>query len=55
VVRQKDGSVRVLLNQCRHRGMKLCRTDAGRARGFICSYHGWAYDISGRLVNVPLQ
>jgi phenylpropionate dioxygenase-like ring-hydroxylating dioxygenase large terminal subunit len=55
VVRQKDGSIRVLLNQCRHRGMKLCRTDAGRTRGFICSYHGWAYDICGRLVNVPLE
>ncbi len=55
VVRQKDGSVKVLLNQCRHRGMKLCRTDAGRARGFTCSYHGWSYDLAGNLVNVPLQ
>ena len=55
VVRQKDGSIRVLLNQCRHRGMKLCRADKGTAKGFICSYHGWAYDGSGRLVNVPLH
>jgi benzene/toluene dioxygenase alpha subunit/biphenyl 2,3-dioxygenase alpha subunit len=55
VVRQKDGSVRVMLNQCRHRSMKLCRTDAGRARGFICSYHGWAYNTAGDLVNVPLE
>lgn len=55
VVRQTDGSVKVLLNQCRHRGMKLCRTDQGRARGFICSYHGWAYDTAGNLVNVPLH
>jgi benzene/toluene dioxygenase alpha subunit/biphenyl 2,3-dioxygenase alpha subunit len=55
VVRQRDGGVKVLLNQCRHRGMKLCRVDAGRARGFTCSYHGWTYDLSGALVNVPLQ
>jgi len=55
VVRQKDGGVKVHLNQCRHRGMKLCRTDAGRARGFICSYHGWAYSLDGDLVNVPLE
>jgi benzene/toluene dioxygenase alpha subunit/biphenyl 2,3-dioxygenase alpha subunit len=55
VIRQKDGSVRVMLNQCRHRGMKLCRVDKGRARGFICSYHGWAYDTAGNLVNVPLE
>ena len=55
VIRQKDGSVRVMLNQCRHRGMKLCRVDKGRTRGFICSYHGWAYDTAGKLVNVPLE
>ncbi len=54
-VRQKDGGVRVMLNQCRHRGMKLCRTDSGRTRSFICSYHGWAYSIAGELVNVPLE
>jgi benzene/toluene dioxygenase alpha subunit/biphenyl 2,3-dioxygenase alpha subunit len=35
--------------------MKLCRTDAGQARGFTCSYHGWSYDLAGNLVNVPLQ
>lgn len=37
VIRQKDSSVRVMLNQCRHRGMKLCRVDKGRARSFTCS------------------
>lgn len=55
VVRQPDASIKVMLNQCRHRGMKLCRTDAGKGRGFVCSYHGWAYDNAGRLANVPLQ
>jgi benzene/toluene dioxygenase alpha subunit/biphenyl 2,3-dioxygenase alpha subunit len=55
VARQRDGGVKVFLNQCRHRGMKLCRTDAGQARGFICSYHGWAYNLGGDLVNVPLE
>src|SRR3546814_1319357 len=29
VVRQKDGSIAVFLNQCRHRGMRTCRSDAG--------------------------
>lgn len=52
-VRQKDGSVRVILNMCRHRGMRICRTDQGNARAFTCSYHGWAYDTAGNLVNVP--
>lgn len=55
VVRQKDGSIRAFLNQCRHRGMRICRADAGNARAFTCSYHGWAYDIAGSLVHVPLE
>src|SRR3546814_18854048 len=46
VVRQKDGSIAVFLNQCRHRGMRICRSDAGNAKAFTCSYHGWAYDRS---------
>jgi phenylpropionate dioxygenase-like ring-hydroxylating dioxygenase large terminal subunit len=55
VVRQRDNSIKVFLNQCRHRGMKLCRADAGRAKAFKCSYHGWVFDISGKLVNVPFE
>lgn len=53
VVRQKDGSVRAFLNQCRHRGMRICRADRGIAKAFMCSFHGWAYDIAGNLIQVP--
>jgi phenylpropionate dioxygenase-like ring-hydroxylating dioxygenase large terminal subunit len=53
VIRQRDGSVAALLNQCRHRGMRFCRADMGNARAFMCSYHGWTYDIAGNLVSVP--
>lgn len=54
-VRQRDQSVSVFLNQCRHRGMKLCRADSGNARAFMCSYHGWAYNTAGELVSVPRE
>ena len=53
VVRQKDGSVKALLNFCRHRGMRVCRADLGNAKAFTCTYHGWSYDTAGKLVNVP--
>jgi phenylpropionate dioxygenase-like ring-hydroxylating dioxygenase large terminal subunit len=53
VVRQRDGSVKAFLNQCRHRGMRICRADQGNIKAFTCTYHGWTYDISGRLINVP--
>jgi phenylpropionate dioxygenase-like ring-hydroxylating dioxygenase large terminal subunit len=53
VVRQKDGSIKGLLNQCRHRGNELARPDSGNAKMFTCSYHGWSYDLAGNLRNVP--
>jgi phenylpropionate dioxygenase-like ring-hydroxylating dioxygenase large terminal subunit len=53
VVRQRDGSVKAFLNQCRHRGMRICRADQGNIKAFTCTYHGWTYDIAGRLINVP--
>lgn len=55
LVRQKDASLKVFLNQCRHRGMKLSRDDSGNARAFVCTYHGWAHDISGELIDVPFE
>ena len=55
VVRQRDGGVQVFLNQCRHRGARLCRADAGSTRAFTCSYHGWTYDLSGALVSVSKE
>ncbi|WP_425307516.1 aromatic ring-hydroxylating dioxygenase subunit alpha [Ammonicoccus fulvus] len=53
VVRQADGSVKAWLNQCRHRGMRICRADRGNTRYFMCSFHGWVYDREGSLVQVP--
>lgn len=49
VVRQKDGSVKAFLNSCPHRGNKVCFSDAGSARQFICNYHGWSFGIDGEL------
>jgi len=53
VVRDEDGEVHALLNTCRHRGNALCRAEQGRAKSFVCSYHGWNYGLDGRLLGVP--
>lgn len=55
VVRQKDGSISAMMNQCRHRGMKVCHADSGNTRAFTCPYHGWAYGVDGALASVPLE
>src|SRR3954471_164636 len=53
VVRDKQGGVQVLLNTCRHRGNAVCRAEEGRTTSFMCTYHGWTYDLKGKLVGVP--
>tara|TARA_B100001540_G_scaffold305048_1_gene315484 strand:- start:8 stop:1339 length:1332 start_codon:yes stop_codon:yes gene_type:complete len=53
VTRHRDNSIKVMLNQCRHRGVKLERGDFGSSRTFTCSYHGWCYDTEGALVGMP--
>ena len=53
VCRDGEGQVLVFVNSCRHRGMRVCRTDEGHTRLFQCPNHGWTYDLQGRLVGVP--
>jgi nitrite reductase/ring-hydroxylating ferredoxin subunit len=52
-VRGRDGQIRVLLNTCRHRGMRVCRTERGNASTFRCPNHGWTYSNTGDLWGVP--
>ena len=52
-VRDNDGNPQVLVNTCRHRGNAICRADEGHASSFMCTYHGWTYDLKGALVGVP--
>ena len=52
VVRGDDGRVRAFRNACRHRGMRLA-DGAGCAKAFVCGYHGWTYQLDGRLLQIP--
>src|SRR5262249_4487042 len=54
VWRDNDARVGAYLNSCRHRGVKLCRTDRGNAKAVTCRYHGWTYNSRGDLTGVPL-
>jgi phenylpropionate dioxygenase-like ring-hydroxylating dioxygenase large terminal subunit len=53
IVRNNEGGISVLVNSCRHRGNAVCRADEGHATSFMCTYHGWTYDLNGALVGVP--
>lgn len=49
VVRDRDGEVRAHLNVCRHRGSRVCTEASGKARVFVCPYHAWTFELSGKL------
>jgi Rieske 2Fe-2S family protein len=54
VVSDGTGSPRAFHNVCRHRGTMLCDAAAGTFPGSIqCPYHGWTYDLGGRLIGAP--
>ena len=50
--RGSDGSVRVMLDVCVHRGTAL---SLGAVHGdeIMCAYHGWRYRADGRCVAIP--
>jgi len=50
-VRNKDQSISMLVNRCRHRGATLCEKGVGNARNLTCWYHGWVYDLDGSLIS----
>jgi len=54
IARHTDGSVKVFINRCSHRGSTLCEEASGHCAEFVCPYHGWTYRTDGSLRFVPL-
>jgi phenylpropionate dioxygenase-like ring-hydroxylating dioxygenase large terminal subunit len=55
VVRQNDGSLRGMVNVCRHRGSPLFTGPVGTMNERIsCGYHAWTYDRGGQLASRPM-
>jgi len=61
VCKDAAGKLRAFSNVCRHRGTQVAfgESDSGTPFGkgcqqaFSCPYHGWTYDLQGKLVNAP--
>jgi len=49
VVRSSENEINALLNVCRHRGSRICVENKGCSKRLTCRYHGWTYDLQGRL------
>jgi glycine betaine catabolism A len=55
LVKDADGALTCFHNTCRHRGAELCRAEETRLKSKLisCPYHGWSYDLRGKLVRTP--
>ncbi|EED19264.1 iron-sulfur cluster-binding protein, putative [Talaromyces stipitatus ATCC 10500] len=50
----KDFKIRAFHNVCRHRAYTVTRKESGSSTVLGCKYHGWSYDVMGRLVKAPM-
>ena len=53
VVRGADGVLRGFFNVCRHHAAAVMTAPCGKADRMRCPYHGWTYDLAGRLRGMP--
>lgn len=53
VTRDQAGELHALSNICRHRAARLVPPGCGQGARFTCPYHGWMYDLTGRLTGIP--
>jgi choline monooxygenase len=53
VVRGDDGTLRGFFNVCRHRASPILSDESGGVGKLRCRYHGWTYDLAGRLKGTP--
>jgi anthranilate 1,2-dioxygenase large subunit len=55
VARGPDGAINAFVNRCAHRGNLLCLTEKGHGKEITCIYHGWTYDLAGKLTGVAFE
>src|SRR5215471_12254581 len=55
VARNEKGELHAFVNRCAHRGSLLCLQRRGNARSITCVYHGWSYDLEGRLTGIAFE
>jgi len=53
VVRGSDRELRAFFNVCRHHAAAVMTAPCGTADRLRCPYHGWTYDLTGKLRGLP--
>ena len=52
ICRDRSGNVRGFHNVCSHRGNAVEHRECGKTRNFVCRFHGWSYDLEGKVAAV---
>ena len=55
VVRGRDGLVNAFFNMCTHRMSKLIDECRQGRKSVTCPFHGWTFDLNGKLIGVPRE
>jgi choline monooxygenase len=53
VVRGEDTVLRGFFNVCRHKAAPILNEPCGTVTKLRCRYHGWTYDLAGKLRGTP--
>jgi choline monooxygenase len=53
VLRDAEGVLRAFFNVCRHRAARVLTEAGGQVTRLRCPYHGWTYDLTGKLRGAP--
>lgn len=53
LVSRNESGIAAFLNICRHRGTQLVNEPCGHRQRFVCPYHAWTYDNTGKLLRIP--
>ena len=51
LIKNKSNKTLGFHNVCRHRASKVILQSEGNCKKIICPYHGWNYDLDGKLSN----
>lgn len=53
ILRDQSFNLKAFHNVCRHRAAKVLSAKSGACKHMICPYHGWKYDLNGKLMDAP--
>jgi phenylpropionate dioxygenase-like ring-hydroxylating dioxygenase large terminal subunit len=54
ITRDEDNQLHAFVNACAHRGARVA-SGSGERKRLTCSFHGWTYDLTGKLYGRPKE